>query len=50
MMQGLAVYLFFRCMVKKAMGFSLSWHLLKDMVKGLLYGDLLMQLLHRVRP
>lgn len=35
---------------EKSDGFSLSWHLLKDMVKGLLYGDLLMQLLHRVRP
>lgn len=35
---------------EKSEGFSLSWHLLKDMVKGLLYGDLLMQLLHKVRP
>ena len=35
---------------EKSEGFALSWHLLKDMVKGILYGDLLMQLLHRVRP
>lgn len=35
---------------EKSEGFALSWYLLKDMVKGILYGDLLMQLLHRVRP
>lgn len=35
---------------EKSEGFTMSWHLLKDMVKGLLYGDLLMQLLHKVRP
>lgn len=35
---------------EKSEGFSISWRLLKDMIKGILYGDLLMQLLHKVRP
>ena len=49
-MQGFGSIPVFSLYGEKSDGFSLSWHLLKDMVKGLLYGDLLMQLLHRVRP